>query len=178
MAYADLSITGPTLSAYDPDNPTQATEELNLQLHNILQDMEDAGWRITDDLLLSGSWTVLEQWIVNCLDTVYDYAAQAIADYRNGDPISITIPTVSSLAVGGLTAYYPEVNAFQMRFLGECYKMMFVIYYLWKTEDDPLRIKDYIRDMLLAWPLNDITIDLGSESGSSMRLYPSWKGIE
>ena len=65
-----------------------------------------------------------------------------------------------------------------MKVMAECYKMMYRIYYLWETEEDPLRIKDYIRDMLLAWPLHDIEIQLNEEAGKSLRVYPVWKDAD
>jgi len=172
MAYATLVVTAPTGTTYDSENPTQGTEELNMTLHAILQDMEDAGFLLNDGTIEAGHWTTLENWIVSQLDIVFDYAAQAIEDHRNEDPISITIPTASKLAAHTYNAYYPSVNAFSMNFLTDCYKMLFMIYYMWKTETDPLRLKDYIRDMLLAWPLQDITLDLSDDGGNQIRVHP------
>lgn len=181
MGYAALTIdVNPNAAGYDEDYPTRSTELLNHQLHEMLVDMDDAtgSWYLTDDVLTAGQWQTLENWIVTTLDTVFDYAAQAIEDHRSEVSISITIPTVSSLTVPTYATYYREVSNFCMRFLGECYKMMFVIYYMWKTEEDPLLIKEKLQQLLIAWPLMDTTIDLQTESGQTIRMYPSWKNVD
>lgn len=178
MAYVALAVTAPTGTTYDSENPTQGTEELNMTLHAILQDMEDANFVLNDDCIPAGHWTTIENWMVAEIDKLFDYAAQAIEDYRAEDPISITIPTSSMFAGHTYAAQYPSFNKFQFTFLASLYKMAFLIYYLWKTETDPARVKDYIRDMLLAWPLQDIAINLKDEGGSDLRVYPQWNNLE
>lgn len=178
MSYAILSVTAPTLSAYDPDNPTQATEELNLQLHNILQDMEDNGFYVNDGRLSTTLMNFHQASIRNCVKVVFDYAASAIEDFRAEDPIGLAEPSTTEFANFTYAEYYPFLSNFQNKVFLECYKMMYLIYYMWKTETDPLRIKDYIRDMLLAWPLQDISIDLKDEGGSQLRVYPTWSELE
>jgi len=178
MPYLVLSIDAPTLSAYDPDNPTQATEELNLQLHNILQDMEDSSWKLNDGVISAGHWTTFGTWLVAQLGVVFDYAAQAIADHRADDPISIIRPTASAIPAHTYVSYYPSINTFMMKFLADCYKMMFMIYYMWKTEEDPLLLKEKLQELLVAWPLQDIAIDLNDETGTQLKVYPQWKHLE
>jgi len=178
MAHFTLSINAPTLSAYDPDNPTQATEELNLQLHNVLQDMEDSGWKLDDDKLVGGAWTTIESNIFTALKVVHDYAALAITNYRDHGTPDIAVPTTASLSALNYNGDYAFVAKFQLTLWKQCYSMLLAIYYLWQTEEDPLRIKDYIRDMLMAWPLQDIAIDLNDETGTSLKIYPQWKNLE
>ena len=65
-----------------------------------------------------------------------------------------------------------------MKFLADCYKMMFMIYYMWKTEEDPLLLKEKLQELLVAWPLQDIAIDLNDETGTQLKVYPQWKNLE
>lgn len=177
MAYFTLSIAAPTLSAYDPDNPTQATEELNLQLHNILQDMEDGSWYLSDEVYTAAEGTYFRQYAHYVCQTVFNYAKSAIVAYRSETPIPLTEPTYNSFSPpSGMVCKFLQQKAFDMFTQGM--KMLYFIYYMWKTEEDPVRIKDYIRDMLLAWPLQDISIDLKDEGGSQLRVYPTWNELE
>lgn len=177
MAYFTLSVAAPTLSAYDPDNPTQATEELNIQLHNILQDMEDAGFYIAENRMdttaLQGARSAMRDMTKN----VFDYAKSAIHNYRDtGDP-NLSEPVYTGVTAPVYTQYHAAAIA-QWQHYATCIKIMYMIYYLWETEDDPLLLKEYIRSMLLAWPLQDIQINLADDSGSQLKIFPAWRHIE
>lgn len=177
MAYFALSIDAPTLSAYDPDNPTQATEELNIQLHNIIQDMEDAGFYLSDNVPSTADRTTILGYMRGNIQAVYTYAKNAISSFRStGDP-DISAPTTGLLTAPTLVQHFIFQRE-QLEIYLQCWKALWVIYYLWDSEEDPLRIKDYIRDMLLAWPLQDIQINLADDSGSQMKIFPAWRGLE
>jgi len=178
MAYKALSVTAPTGTTYDSENPTQGTEELNMTLHAILQDMEDAGpWYLYNDVPTSAQITGVKDYLHDLIEDVFDYAEGAIDTYRDSGT-----PTLAKPVVGSLTAPYAYADKSLQKISWKAYfegmKIMYFIYYLWKTETDPLRVKDFIRDMLLAWPLQDVTIDLADDGGSQIKLYPQWNNIE
>jgi hypothetical protein len=178
MAYTLLSIDAPTLLGYDSENPTQATEELNLQLHNVLQDMEDAGvWYMSDECPPTAHADTAGSYIVANYKITFLYAKQAIENHRAGSPTGLAEPNHDDYY---WTISYPYIYVRKALFQSamEAVQMAWKIYYMWETEDDPLLIKDYIRDMLLAWPLQDISIDLKDEGGSSLRVYPQWNNLE
>ena len=179
MAYTSLAVTAPTLSAYDPDNPTQATEELNLALHNILQDMDDASgtWYLTDNAPSNAESVAIRTSVNACYEVVFNYAESAIASFRVPETIVLAKPAYNDLPAIPSGAYFPILQLMH-RVHAQCLKGMWFIYYMWKTEEDPLRIKDYIRDMLMAWPLQDIAIDLNDETGTQLKVYPQWKNLE
>ena len=179
MAYTALSIVAPTLSEYDPDNPTQATEELNLALHNILQDMEDATgtWYLTDGVPTAADAAFFFGYVHDVIEDVFDYAKGAIETYRSTGTPTLAKPTKTTISNFSVI-WYPLWSAEAFKVYAEGLKMCYLIYYMWKTETDPLRVKDYIRDMLLAWPLQDIAIDLNDETGTSLKIYPQWKNLE
>jgi len=177
MSYIQLDIASPTLSAYDPDNPTQATEELNLALHKTLADMDSALWYLTDGRPSASNTLALRQETRTMIKVVFDYAKAAIVNYEDHgtpdltEPVYTLLPAWTLLAEPRLLAHFEKLNI-------ECMKKLYWIYYLWETESDPMRIKGYIRDMLMAWPLQDIAIDLNDETGTSLKIYPQWKNLE
>jgi len=179
MAYQALSVTAPTLSAYDPDNPTQATEELNLALHNILKDMDDATgtWWLSDGVMTTGQSAPHRASVVAMIGAVFDYCEGAISTYRDTGTATLTRPintTIPTPYVSGCPGPDDILNQVYI----QCQKVCHFVYYLWKTETDPLRVKDFIRDMLMAWPLQDIAIDLNDETGTQLKVYPQWKNLE
>lgn len=177
MAHISLSIDAPTLSAYDPDNPTQATEELNLQLHNILQDMETAGWYLEDMRIDDTDLTNWKSVSFGMMQDVFSYAADAIASFRStGDP-DLAAPLAGDISNWTAWASSPLVGRALDLWIS-CMKIKHLIYYMWETEEDPLRVKDYIRDLLISWPLTDLTVELKDEGGSELKIYPSWKNLE
>lgn len=179
MGYVDLSVSvAPHATAYDEDYPTRNTEQYSNVLHNILQDMDDQGnWWLDDGVPSAGYIATPAERIHDMIEDVFDYAALGIANYRaTGNP-NLSKPTYTSVGRPGVVVY-PDVRQAEWRVYCECLKMMYRIYYLWETEEDPLRIKDYIRDMLIAWPLQDVEIQLNEEAGKSLRVYPVWKDAD
>jgi hypothetical protein len=178
MAYSSLSVTAPTGTTYDPENPTQGTEELNMTLHAILQDMEDAGlWYLHDDYVGATPQTNATQRIHDMIEDAFDYVEGAIDTYRENGTPTLAKPTATTI-VAPYQWFQEHLNKAQWECYTQCMKVCYFAYYMWKTETDPLRVKDYIRDMLLAWPLQDVTIDLADDGGSQIKLYPQWNNIE
>lgn len=174
MPYIDLNIDpAPSGVGYDDEFPTQNNELLAAQIHNTLQDMEDEYWRIgagpTDYYQ-----AIMRSGIRDQIKVVFDYAKTAIHNFRTIGVPGISEPTAALFSTISYSDTYPETTGPCIQLYIECMKMMYRIYYLWQTEEDPLRIKDYIRDMLIAWPLMDTTIALKDEGGSELRIYPSW----
>jgi hypothetical protein len=161
----DLALA-PSLSAYDSDNPTQATEELSIALHNYLAALDTANYQVCDgipDYSVTGA--VLEN-IRGNTEAVFTYAKTAIEGWRESETPGIETPDSNDLYTPTTTGY-AWLDAIQISHYNFCYKVLFTIW-----------IKDYIRDMLLAWPLQDISIDLAEDSGSQLRIYPTWKNLE
>jgi hypothetical protein len=178
MASYTLDISpSPSLSAYDPDNPTQATEELNLALHNMLVAMESAGWKMSDDIPATSDIEGALYYCFGIISGVFDYADQAITNFRAKDPTGLSEPLITTITVP-TPSVYPELTRLMMEHWLLGIKALYFIYYLWETEDDPLRVKDFIRDMLIAWPLLDTTIELRDEGGSALRVFPQWRNLE
>lgn len=178
MAYSTLSVTAPTGTTYDSENPTQGTEELNMTLHAILQDMEDAGaWLLTDERPDATQRTAFLSDVFSMVDEVFDYAEGAISTYRDTGTATLAAPTSSTINPPG-TNVYPELTKQAYQVWVSCTKIVFLIYYMWKTETDPLRVKDFIRDMLLAWPLQDVAINLKDEGGSELKVFPAWNNLD
>lgn len=178
MASYTLDISpAPSLEAYDSENPTQATEEINLALHNILVDMETAGWKLVDGIPDSSSIQTALYYCFGVINAVFDYAATAIENFRDEEPPGLSEPLTTTLTLPGASDY-PELSRLMMEAWIQGNKALYTIYYLWETELDPLRIKDFIRDMLLAWPLLDTTIELKDEGGSALRVFPQWRNLE
>jgi hypothetical protein len=177
MAAIVVSVETPHATAYDEDYPTRSTENYSHALHEILQDQEDDGWIITDHVLdFSGMSTVIGS-IHDMIEDVFDYAAAAITGYRSsGDP-GLTKPTKTSLTQPGLRSYY-RFAEITVKTYAECMKMLYLIYYMWETEEDPLLLKEKLQQLLIAWPLLDTTIELSSELGQQFKVYPSWKNAD
>lgn len=172
-----LTVTAPHATAYDEDYPTRSTENYSHALHEILQDMEDDSWIITDHVLDSTGMSTLVGSLHDMIEDVFDYADDAITGYRaSGDP-NLTKPTKTSLTQPGQRSYYRH-NEILVKTYVECMKMMYLIYYMWETEEDPLLLKEKLQELLIAWPLLDTTIELSSELGQQFKVYPSWKNVD
>lgn len=178
MAYFTLVIPNePNATAYDEAYPTRSTELYSHALHNIIQDMDDNAWILDDGKPSSTQMASIELFINTCLEAVYDYAANALTNFRDHGTPDVVKPTTALLGYSGYLASYTWGNRSLYQIYWRCYSAIWAIYFLWKFED-PIRLKEYIRDLLLAWPLNDVTVELNTEAGQNMRVYPSWAGIE
>lgn len=178
MALSTLVVTAPHATAYDAAFPTRSTENYAHGLHEILQDMEDAGpWYLTD---LTVSTTVRDNVLKNITDNcgvVFDYAAEAIEEHRADTPITILKPLWNDLSVP-VSPIYKKTYELQIKNYIDCMQMMFKIYYMWKTEEDPLLLKEKLQELLLAWPLTDTEIILNEEGGQSLHVVPAWKNVD
>jgi len=180
MGYSALAVTAPHATAYDEDYPTRSTENYAHSLHDILQDMEDAAgtWYLTDQNIAAADMQWYEQYILHAnIKTVFEYAEGAIDTYRSTGTPTLVEPAWDDLA-GHTTGKYPEMNRLQWENYRDCMKMMYFIYYMWKTEEDPLLLKEKLQELLVAWPLLDTTIELNTETGQSLKFYPSWKNVD
>ncbi len=177
---AQVTLTqnhAPHVTGYDSTEPTRQTELLNATINGIIEDMEDAGWSIADHNLPSTDVVSIASNIHDMIEDVFDYAKSGITNFRaTGDP-NLSKPLYTSIPRPSLRSRWRQ-QLIQWNVYQQCIAMMYRIYYLWETEEDPLRIKDYIRDMLLAWPLHDIEIQLNEEAGKSLRVYPVWKDAD
>lgn len=175
MGYIDLAIDpSPSGTGYDDSLPTRNNELLAAQIHNTIQDMGDSGfWYLYDGVNNATDKTEIKTNIRTWVKAVFDYALSAIQQFRASGTVTLVEPTASDF---GNPWHDFELPAAQMQWdlWKECMKMKYLIYYLWQSEEDPLRVKDYIRDMLIAWPLLDTTISLKDEGGSELKIYPSW----
>ena len=179
MSYAALDVTAPHATAYDEDYPTRSTENYAHALHDILQDMEDASgtWYLSDGNVLSATQNVLTGYIHDMIEDVFDYAEGAIDTYRNtGTPV-LAHPTKTTIRLPGESVYQAWSAP-----LAECYiscmKVCYLVYYMWKTEEDPLLLKEKLQELLIAWPLLDTTVELNSDLGQQFKIYPSWKNAD
>lgn len=178
MAYSSIAIVAPHVTAYDEDYPTRSTENYSHELHEILQDMEDAGpWYLNDGVINSTQRTTFMEWIHDAIEVVFDYAEGAIDSYRSSGSPTLSKPLFNDIADPPLFAYR-EFNLLCWKTYQECIKTMYFIYYMWKTEEDPLLLQEKLRELLIAWPLLDTTIELNSDLGQSFKVYPSWKNAD
>jgi len=178
MASFTLAVTAPHATAYDSDYPTRSTENYSHALHDVLQDMEDAGFKVADGSLLSAERTNLKNAIHDSIEGVFDYAEDAIQGWRASSDPGLTKPSVATTT---LTWYYTNVqwiNEFYLKLHAETYRMKYLIYYMWETEVDPLLLKEKLQELLIAWPLTDLTVELNTEAGQEMKVYPSWKNVD
>lgn len=179
MGYTALNVTAPNSTAYDDAHPTRSTENYAHALHDILQDMEDAAgtWYIYDNVPTAAQISGVMTYIHNAIEDVFDYAAGAIDTYRtSGTPI-LAHPTAASIA--SPTGWADKTLQERVwKTYSECIKIMYFIYYMWKTEDDPLLLKEKLQELLIAWPLTDTEIILNEEGGQSLHVVPSWKNVD
>jgi hypothetical protein len=140
--------------------------------------MEDASgnWYLTDGIPSSTDSTWLQVWIRDQIKVVFDYAESAIDTYRSTGTPTLAEPTSTELSPP--STIYQQFQTIQFRTMLECYKTMYFIYYMWKTEEDPLLLKEKLQELLIAWPLLDTTIELSSELGQQFKVYPSWKNAD
>jgi len=181
MGELDIDIAvAPNATAYDADYPTRSTELYCNVMHNILQDCDDSGqWWISDDVTSTTRKALIAAWIHDNTEAVFDYAAAAIEDHRNEDPISITEPTGSTPVAIPPEIYFNEVVKAELwRMYASFQRTLYIIYYMWKTEEDPLLLKEKLQELLIAWPLHDITVELNEDMGQQFKVYPSWKNAD
>lgn len=176
MAYIDLAIDpSPSGEGYDDSLPTQNNELLAAQIHNTLEDMDDSGtWYISNDDLSTNDKNAIASALYDNMEVVFNYAKTAITNFRATGSPGIAKPVAYSVLTRPLYSWNKTAQKIQWENYNTCLRMMWAIWYMWGTETDPLRIKDYIRDMLVAWPLMDTTISLKDEGGSELKIYPSW----
>ena len=179
MAHTKVEITtAPNSTAYDASYPTRSTELYCNQVHNVLQDLDDAGdWWISDRVPSATTQNDIETWVHDTIEDVFDYAAQAIEDHRAEDEISITKPTKTSISEPTVWLYN-LYTPWMWKHYADCMRYMYLIYYMWKTENDPLLLKEKLQELLIAWPLQDTTIELNEDMGQQFKVYPSWKSAE
>ena len=179
MGYTALNVTAPHATAYDSDYPTRSNENYAHNLHEILQDMEDA----------TGTWTLTDSWLSTAdrnthvgnlfamIEDVFDYAEGAIDTYRSSGTPTLAVPTSTTVQNPQNWRYKWLFEREAQTYL-ECTKVVFFIYYMWKTEEDPLLLKEKLQELLIAWPLLDTTIELQNDMGQSFKVYPSWKNAD
>ena len=170
-------LTPPDATAYDASYPTRSTELYSNECHQILATMSSNGF-LFDDGIPEGADR--DNILANIRDMVSDvtvYATAAITNFRDHGSPDLLPPDENTITLP-LISYYREPQQLLLSLYAKSISVCWTLYYLWCTEEDPLRIKDYIRDMLLAYPLNDLTIALNEEGGSSIRIFPSWNEIE
>jgi hypothetical protein len=179
MGYTALNVTAPHATAYDSDYPTRSTENYAHNLHTILQDMEDAGgtWTLSDGLTNNTTRdSYLADWM-GMIEDVWDYAEGAIDTYRATGTPTLSKPTVSTIAKPVMGSY-EKLNRKSFDLWISCHKVMWAIYYMWKTEDDPLLLKEKLQELLVAWPLTDTEVILNEEGGQSLHVHPAWKNVD
>lgn len=179
MGYTTLSVVAPHATAYDEDYPTRSTENYSHALHEILQDMEDAtgAWYFDDNTPSASEFTTFRAWVHDEIEDVFDYAEGAIDTYRSSGTPTLAKPTATDVPAFVSQAYEGILEA-GLRLTIEIYKVKYFIYYMWKTEEDPLLLKEKLQELLIAWPLLDTTIELSSELGQQFKVYPSWKNAD
>lgn len=177
MGQVTLVVTAPHATPYDSDYPTRSTENYSHALHEILQDMEDAGWIIHDHALDATDSNSIAERMHDMIEEVFDYADSAITTYRStGDP-SLSKPTYESVTRPTMRGKW-RYALLQMETYRDCMRMMYKIYYMWESAEDPLLLKEKLQELLIAWPLLDTTIELNSELGQEFKIYPSWKNAD
>ena len=180
MAHFTFSFEAPHATAYDPDYPTRSTENYSHAMHELLEELENTGdsWYIQNDLPKANYMDTFAGYYHDAIEAVYDYAEGAIDTYRSSGTPTLTKPTAISPITKPSTAYYPSLIEKGFAVYTECLKVCYFIYYMWKTEEDPLLFKEKLRELLLAWPLTDLTVELNTEAGQEMKIYPSWKNVD
>jgi hypothetical protein len=181
MGYTTLTLdVTPNATAYDANYPTRSTELLNHQLHEMIEDMDLAAgvWYLSDNSFTSSEWITLRNSLYNNIKEVFDYADLAITNYRATGSPGLSLPLAADIALPSYTNVYPHFQPALLRHYHDCMAMKFKIYYMWMTEEDPLLLKEKLQELLIAWPLMDTTIDLQTESGQTIRMYPSWKNVD
>ena len=178
MGYTALNVTAPHATAYDASYPTRSTENYSHALHDILQDMEDAAgiWYLRDNYPTGAELATYTGYIHDMIEDVFDYANGAITTYRATGTPTLSKPT-KSLITAAINIYEP-VNNLLLEVYTDCMKMCYKIYYMWKTEDDPLLLKEKLQELLISWPLTDTEIILNEEGGQSMHIVPAWKNVD
>jgi hypothetical protein len=179
MSYTTLSVVAPNATSYDEDYPTRSTENYSHALHEILQDMEDAAgaWYFFDGTVDSATRDAYLQRIHAMTEDVFDYAEGAIDTYRDG-ALELAAPAWNTIVAPNIGVLHPKLQEQMFKHYDGCMKVCFFIYYMWKTEEDPLLIKEKLQELLIAWPLLDTTIELSSELGQQFKIYPSWKNAD
>lgn len=179
MSYINMIVdVAPNATAYDEDYPTRSTELYNHTLHELLVDMDDGGsWYLNDKCPSSSEWASYRETACAVIEDVFDYADLAITTHRTPGTPALSKPAHSSLP-GPIVFIYDIFNEAYTKLYTEAYKFMWFIYYMWMTEEDPLLLKEKLQELLIAWPLMDTTIDLQTESGQTIRMYPSWKSVD
>lgn len=178
MGAFTISVAAPHATAYDSNNPTRSTENLNHELHEVLQDMEDNSFIVTDNCPTS---TVRSNWLdymYNNIEEVWDYANDAITNYRTSGSPALAKPTKTKIGAPNQFINYPWLYKIASDLYIRATQTLFFIYYMWESEEDPLLLKEKLQELLIAWPLMDTTIDLQTESGQTIRMYPSWKNVD
>ena len=135
MSYTSLAVTAPHATAYDEDYPTRSTENYAHSLHNILQDMEDAtgGWYLHDGYPSAAHITAIEAWIRDAVKVVFDYAESAIEEHRAEQTITLSEPSTTEFDPPP-NYLYPVFQEIELKLETECYKTMYLIYYLWNLK--------------------------------------------
>lgn len=179
MAFIEIgTVASPHATPYDEDYPTRSTENLNHALHTILKAMDTQGaWYLVDNYPTSSDLATFVTWIRGMVKDVFDYADSAITNHRLDLPPGLSEPTT-----GMFTAFtgkkYSTWMTEVIRTNVECMAMAYKIYYMWMTEEDPLLLKEKLREILLAWPLTDMEINLGDDMGQQLKIIPVWKNID
>ena len=178
MAFTTLSVVAPHATAYDEDYPTRSTENYSHALHEVLQDMEDAtNWYLSDQVPATAVRNSIIQKIHDMVEAVFDYAEDAIEGWRATQTPGLSKPTWESIDAP-LINVYSKFALIEYQVWSDCIKKMYMIYYMWETEEDPLLFKEKLQELLIAWPLLDTTIELNSELGQEFKVYPSWKNAD
>lgn len=177
MAYfAYSAVNSPSAAGYDEDYPTRNQELLADELLRLLNDCSDASFRFFDGINTEVQNPQWAEWIHDTTEIVRKYAEEAIADYRAQDPIGIAEPTWETIP--WILWTVPPMQDSFMKHWVRCNTALHVIYYMWKSEVDPLRIRDYLIDTLLTVPLNDVTVDLKEDSGAQIKVYPTFQTVD
>jgi len=178
MSYSTLAVTAPHATSYDSDYPTRSVENYAHALHDILQDMEDAGpWYLSDLLPTSANINAYAGKLHDMVEAVFDYADTAITGWRASETPGLSKPVYTDIPVPLTYANLVNVEILWTTYLA-CMKMMYKIYYMWETEEDPLLLKERLQELLLAWPLTDMEISLNDTMGQSLRVVPAWKSVD
>jgi len=179
MGYTTLAVTAPHATAYDEDYPTRSTENYAHALHNILQDMEDAvgDWYLHDDYTNATTHANAFARIHDMIEDAFDYVEAAIDTYRSTGTPTLAKPTKTTIAAP-YQWFGEHLNKAQWECYTQCMKVCYFAYYMWKTEEDPLLLKEKLQELLLAWPLTDTEITLNEEGGQTMRITPAWKNVD
>lgn len=171
-----VQTTPPDATAYDASYPSRSTELFSAESHQILASMSANTFNVEDGLPNTAELATVIGNVNQMIQDVFDYAALGITNFRDHESPDLPLP--STVVTSPIEVNYKEIQKFLIGHYRACVKVAYFIYYLWETENDPLRIGDYMREALLNWPIQESAISLNDETGLALKVFPAWNQIE